>query len=171
MYGNVVEYGHMAVWMHENWWIIFAVIGLANLVKFLWSAQGKKNEKTTSRAQALALVLVAVKRKVEEHYEPSSKEAFAVFEEERALLSDESRYPDAWSIAEEYKSWSRHQDAMAKKRAMKEREEFRADSEKKSNKEFRPQFHQKRDRKHQNRLQRSEKTAEIWLPGGQIKRV
>ena len=160
----MVEYGHMAVWMHENWWIIFAVICLANLVKFLWSAQGKKNEKTTSRAQALALALVAVKRKVEEHYAPESKEAFAVFEEERTLLSDESRYPDAWSIMEEYKSWSKHQDAMAKKRAAEAREEFHA-ADKKSGKEFRPQFQQSRPQRS------SEKKAEIWLPGGQIKRV
>lgn len=165
MYNNAIEFGHMAVWMHSNWWIIFAVICLANLIKFLWSAQGKKNEKTIARAQALALVLVAMKRKVEEIYAPESKEAFAVFEEERALLSDESRYPDAWSIAEEFKSWSKHQDAMAKKRAMAEREEFRA-SEKKSNKEYRPKF-----QRESNRPQPSKNTAEIWLPGGQIKRV
>lgn len=167
MYGNVVEYGHMAVWMHQNWWIIFAVICLANLFKFLWSAQGKKNKETSSRAQALAMALVIIKRKTEEHYPSDSQEAFAAFEEERALLSDESRYPDAWSIGEEVKSWSKYQDAMAKKKAMKEREEFRAASEKKEGiQDSRPKFHQKHERKN-----RPEKTTEIWLPGGQIKRV
>lgn len=166
MYNNSVELGQLAIFIHSNWWLLFAIFGLINFFKFLWSYQGKKNEGVSSRAQTLAIALVMVKRKAEEHYE--GEEVFVVYEEERQVLSDESRYPDKYSIMEEVKSWAKHQDALAKKRAVKAREEFRAASEKKSSKEFRPQFHQKNG---QSRPQRSEKTTEIWLPGGQIKRV
>lgn len=103
------------------------------------------------------MILVMVKRKVEEHYE--GQQAIAVFEEERQVLSNEERYPDTYSLMEEYKSWSKHQDVLAKKRAAEAREEFRASEKNSKRDDTRPQFHQK---KRNNRPQRSNKTtAEI----------
>lgn len=172
MYGNGIELGHLALFIHSNWWLIFAIFALVNLIKYLWVDNGKSGKEKLSRASALARAQLALKRKTEEIYDEDEIKGVIAFEEESVLLRDKALCPDARSVEQEMKSWSKHQDAMAKKRAKKEQED-RAD------KEFRPQFRQKRRNNrpqlHQKRRpdtpQRSEKTTEIWLPGGQIKRV
>ena len=183
MYGNNVELGHLAVFISSNWWTIFAVFALINLVKFLWTDEGKSGEKKLSRASALARAELDLKRKVEVAYADEVQRAI-VFSEESALLRKKGLCPDARSVEQEVKSWSKYQDALAKEREKNELEKERAERD---GKEF-PPFRQKRrnnrprtnrprtnrprsNRPNWNRPQHSEKTTEIWLPGGQIKRV
>ena len=175
MYNNSVELGHLAVFISSNWWCIFAVFALINLVKFLWTDQGKSGKEKLARASALARAELDLKRKVETAYDGDDLKAVMAFEEESVLIRDKSLCPDARSVEQEMKSWSKYQDALSKKQEKKEREER---AEERADKEF-PQFRQKRrnnrprpNRSNRpNRPQQSEKAVEIWLPGGQIKRV